>query len=434
MVWNTKQKQTFCIALAVTFAFSSCGGKKEEEEAQPDHVVSVEVAPALSTSIQLKVSAEAVLGPVQQAAPIPKITAPIKVFHVNKGSMVRAGQLLAELESQDLQAAVAENQAAYEQAEATYQLTVRTTVPQEAQKAELDVKAAQDAVNAQEKRYNNLLNLNKEGAIAQRDVDEALVALTQARNQLQIAQRKMQDLQGVGQEATLRAAAAQRDASRRRLEASQVQLGYSKITSQIDGVVTDRPLFAGETAPSGMPILTIMDLSSVIAHAHVSQQDASQLKLGDAASLFVAEGEKPVAGKVTQISPALDPANTTVEVWIQAANPGARLKAGTSVRVEIVAKSVPIALVVPESAIVTDESGATFVMLIGEGDKPKKQAVMLGIHDAGNVQVVEGLKGGDRVVSTGAFELSKLEPDVLEKTKLQVALPKEEDDDDEDKK
>jgi len=348
--------------------------------------------------------------------------------------MVRAGQLLAELENQDLAAAVAENQAAYEQAEATYQLTAKATIPQEAQKAELDVKAGQDAVNAQQKRYNNLLSLNKEGAIAQRDVDEALVALTQARNQLQIAQRKMQDLQGVEQDATLRAAAAQRDAARRRLEASQVQLGYSKITSQIDGVVTDRPLFAGETAPSGMPILTIMDLSSVIARAHVSQQDASQLKLGDAASLFVAEGEKPVAGKVTQISPALDPANTTVEVWIQAANPGARMKAGTSVRVEIVAKSIPIALVVPESAIVTDESGATFVMLIGEGDKPKKQTVMLGIRDAGNVQVVEGLKGGDRVVSTGAFELAKLEPDVLEKTKLQIALPKEEDDDEEDKK
>jgi HlyD family secretion protein len=434
MVCNKKQKQSLCIALAVTLALWSCGGRKEEEEAQPDHVVSVEVAPALSTSIQLKVSAEAVLFPVQQAAIIPKITAPIKVFHVNKGSMVRAGQVLAELENQDLAATVAENQAAYDQAEATYQLTSKATVPQEAQKAELDVKAAQDSVNAQQKRYDNLLNLNKEGAIAQRDVNEALVALTQARNQLQIAQRVLQDLQGVGQEATLRAATAQRDAARRRLETSQVQLGYSKITSQIDGVVTDRPLFAGETAPSGSPILTVMDLSSVIARAHVSQREASQLKIGNAASLFVSEGEKPVAGKVTQISPALDPSSTTVEVWVQAANPGLRMKPGTSMRVEIVAKSLPIALVVPESAIVTDESGATSVMLVGEGDKPKKQAVTLGIHDGGNVQVIEGLKGGDRVVSTGAFELAKLEPDVLEKTKLQIELPKEEDEDEEDKK
>jgi len=110
-----------------------------------------------------------------------------------------------------------------------------------------------------------------------------------------------------------------------------------------------------------------------------------------------------------------------------------RLKAGGSVRLEIVAREELIALVVPESAIVTEESGETFVMLVAEGDKPKKQAVTLGIHDAGNVQVVEGLKGGDRVVSTGAFELAKLEPDVLEETTLQIQLPKEEDEEEDEK-
>jgi len=137
---------------------------------------------------------------------------------------------------------------------------------------------------------------------------------------------------------------------------------------------------------------------------------------------------------VTQISPSLDQSNTTVEIWVQAANPGMKLRAGTSLKVEIIAKTEPIALVVPESAIVTDESGETFVMLIGEKDMPKKQMVTLGIQDAGNVQVTEGLKGGDRVVSTGAYELSKLEPDVLKKTKLQIQLPKEEEEEEEEEK
>ena len=73
-------------------------------------------------------------------------------------------------------------------------------------------------------------------------------------------------------------------------------------------------------------------------------------------------------------------------------------------------------------------------MLVGEGDQPKKQSVVLGIHDAGNVQITEGLNGGDRVVSTGAFELSKLDPDVLKKTKLQIQLPKEEEEEEEDEK
>ena len=428
-----RKSSVVALLLVSALALSACAASKEEEEAEPDRVVSVEVAPALSTSIQLRLSAEAVLYPIQQASIAPKITAPVRAFHVERGSAVRAGQVLAELESQDLGAAVAENQAASDQAEATYEVTARATVPQEVQKAELDVRAAQDALNAQQKRYDSLQDLYKQGAIAQREVNDALVTLTQARNQLEIAQRVQRDLQGFGRDQSLRAAAAQRDAAKRRLEASQVQLSYSKIVSPINGIVTDRPLFAGETAPAGGPLLTVMDLSSVIARAHISQEDATKLKVGNPASLFPPDGGPAVSGKVTQISPALDPLNTTVEVWVQAANAGARMKAGTSVRVEIVARNEPIALVVPEPAVVTDEHGETFVMLVAEGDKPKKQAVVLGIHDAGNVQVVEGLKGGDRVVSTGAFELSKLEPDVLKKTTLQIQLPKEEEEEEDEK-
>jgi len=420
--------------LALLLLLPACAKKAEEKEPESEPVVTVEVAPALSTSIELKVLAEAVLYPVQQANIVPKITAPIRAFHVERGSVVRAGQLLAELESQDLAATVVENQAALDQAEATFQTTSRAGLPQEAQKAELDVRAARDALDAQQKRYDSLQDLYKQGAIAQKEVNEAQVALTQARNQSEMAQRVLQDLQGFGREQSLKAATAQRDAARSRVQTSQVQLGYAKVVSPIDGIVTDRPLFAGETPAPGSPLLTIMDLSSVIARAHISQQDAAPLKIGNTAKLFSADGGAPAEGKVTQISAALDPANTTVEVWVQAPNPGMRLRAGTGLRVEIVAKTEPIALVVPESAVVTGEAGETFVMLVGEGDQPKKQMVTLGIHDAGRVQVIEGLKGGDRVVSTGAFELSKLEPDVLKKTKLEIQLQKEEEEDEEDEK
>lgn len=423
------------VATLVAFlALSGCAAKKETKEEEAEPVVTVEAAPALSAPIQLKVSAEAVLYPVQQASIVPKITAPVRVFHVDRGSVVRAGQLLAELESRDLASAVAENQAALDQAEATYQTTSRASVPQELQKAELEVRAAKDALDAQQKRYDSVQDLFKQGAIAQKEVNEAQVALTQARNQSEIAQRVLQDLQGFGREQSLRAAAAQRDAARTRLQTTEVQLSYARITSPIDGVITDRPLYAGETAQAGTPLITVMDLSSVIARAHISQQDAAKLKVGNAANVYAPDNGAPVAGKVTQISAALDPASTTVEVWIKAANPGMHLRAGTSVRVEVIAKTETIALIVPESAIVTEESGETFVMLVGEDEHPKKQAVMLGIHDAGNVQITEGLKGGDRVVSTGAFELSRLEPDVLKKTKLQIQLPKEEEEDEEEEK
>jgi membrane fusion protein (multidrug efflux system) len=174
-----------------------------------------------------------------------------------------------------------------------------------------------------------------------------------------------------------------------------------------------------------------MDLSQIVARAHVSQEEAAQLKVGDTASLVVADGGAPLPGKVTVISPAVDPSNTTVEVWVQAPNTGNRLKAGTSIKLDIVTQSLPNALVIPEAAVLTSPSGNKSVMVIDSENKPHKKPVSLGIRDNGNVQIREGLESGERVVTIGAYELAKLEEEVLAKTKVQIQPPKEDEDEDE---
>jgi HlyD family secretion protein len=404
---------------------------KAKPEAEPEPVVTVDVAPVLSSAIQLKVKADAVLYPLQQAAIVPKITAPIKKFYVEKGSTVRAGQLLAELENQDLAGTVAETRAAYDQAEAAYQTTARATVPEDLRKSELDVQTTKETMDAQQKVYQGRQTLFKEGAIAQKDVNDALVTFTQTRNQYELARTHLQALQAISQDQTLKGAAAQRDAAKARYESAQAQLAYSRITSPISGVVTDRPLFAGEMPAGGGAIITVMDLSQIVARAHVSQDEAKSLKVGDSARFIPADGGAPIPGKVTIVSPALDPTSTTVEVWVQAANVGSRLKPGSSLRVETIAQSVPNALIIPEAAVLTSTSGSTSVMVATADNKPQKKSVTLGIHDNGNVQVTEGLVSGERVVTTGAFELNKLDPEVLAKTKLQIQPPKEEEEEDE---
>jgi RND family efflux transporter MFP subunit len=171
-----------------------------------------------------------------------------------------------------------------------------------------------------------------------------------------------------------------------------------------------------------------MDISQVIARAHVSQDDARQVKIGDMARLLYSDGGAPLPGKVSVISPALDPSNTTVEIWVQAANPNGRLKPGTTARAEIIAKTVPEALTIPQAAVLTSPTGSTSVMVVDAQNKPHRQSVTLGIRDAGNVQVTDGLKSGERVITLGAFELSKLEEDVLAKSKVEIQPPKEEED------
>jgi HlyD family secretion protein len=412
-----------CAAVALAAAlFAACRAGKEAEIAP---VVTIDVAPVLLSQIQQTVRAEGLVYPRQQAAIIPKFSAPIRMLTVQRGAHVRAGQLLLELENQDLAGAASESRAAFDQAEATFQNTSRATVPQEVQKAQLDVTAARDALNAQQKVFDNRQALLKEGAIAQKDVNDAQVSLSQARGVYETAQKRLEDLQAFGREQELVAAKAQRDAAKAHEEAAQAQLGYSRITSPIDGVVTDLPFYPGETPPSGAPIVTVMDLSQVIARAHVSPSEAAGLKVGNDANL-IGPGGTPVPGKVTQISPALDSTSTTVEVWVQADNREGKLTPGASIRVEMIAKTMDNALVIPQVAVLTSPTGSTFAILIDADNKPHLRKVSVGIRDSGKVQVIDGLESGQRVATTGAFGLFKLDPDVFAKTKVQIAPAKEE--------
>jgi multidrug efflux pump subunit AcrA (membrane-fusion protein) len=416
------------LLVAATVSLAACGGAADEEEAPP--VVTVDVAPVLNAAIQRTIRTQAVIYPLQQAAIVPKIVAPIKKVHVERGAHVRAGQLLLELENADLAAAAHENEAAYQAAQSAFETTSRTTVPEDVQKAELDVQAGKTALDAQQSVFDNRQQLFREGAIAQKDVNDAQVALSQARSNYEIARKRLEDLEGFGRDQTLKAAAAQREQAQGRRDTAQAQLSYSRIVSPIAGTVTVQPPYAGETPAAGTPIITVMDLSKVTARAHITPAEAAELTIGNDAGIIGLDGA-PIPGKITQISPALDTGSTTVEVWVEASNDGERLKPGMSLRVELVARTVPAALVIPESALLTSNAGSTSVIVIDPENAPHKIPVSVGIRDAGKVQIVDGLASGQRVATSGAFELAKLEPDVLAKAKVQIQPPKEEPDDDE---
>jgi multidrug efflux pump subunit AcrA (membrane-fusion protein) len=381
--------------------FSGCAPKDTVQDAPS---VTVQVAAAQDETINREITSDAILYPREQAAITPRINAPVSKFYVNRGSRVRAGQVLAELENRDLASAAVDNQSVYQQAEATYQSA--------SQKAQQDLNLAKQQLEAAQKLFDRRQFLLQQGAASTKDVEDARIALTQAQNQYETAQKQFD----------LKAAEGQLASAKARAAGAQVQLGYTTIVSPINGVVTDRPTYPGEMAPSGSPILTVMDLSQVIARAHVPQQDAAQLKSGDPATISVPGGGS-VPGKVSLVSPALDPNSTTVEIWVQAANPGERLKPGASARVTIAAQTVPHAVVIPSAALLTSPDGAASVIVLDSANNPHRQSVTIGIRNGTAVQVTQGLRPGERVVTTGAFELASEDPDVLQKTKIEVQAP-----------
>lgn len=394
-----------CLAIGAIALATMLGACSSNQQSDQTPTMTVQAATAQSDPIQQIVTADAVLYPQDQAAIVPQVSAPIRKFYVQRASRVHAGEKLAELENEPLQGVYTENQGGYQQAQATYETAL--------QDAQQQLKLAQQQLDAAQNLYNSRQSLLEQGAASKKDVEDARIALTQAQNQDNLAQKQY----------NLKAAEGQLNAAKGKVTSAQAQLQYATITSPIDGVVTDRPYYVGETVPSGQAILTVMNLSSIVARAHIAQDQASRLKVGDSATISSTGATKPLEGKVTLVSPALDPNSTTVEVWVQAPNPGDRLKPGGNARVDIVAQTVQNALVIPATALLTQTNGSTSVVLIGTDNKPKQQDVKVGIRDGDNVQITDGLKAGDRVVTAGAYELSTEDPDVLAKTTVTIPKP-----------
>lgn len=390
------------LALAASLASAGCSGKPAES---PEPVVDVQAATVARKTIQDVVSADAVLYARSEATIVPKISAPIEKFYVERGSPVRAGELLAVLENKDLAAAADEAKGAYEQAQAAYATSTKVNLPQEIQSAKLNVQATREAMQTQQKVYESRLKLYKAGAMALNLVNESHVSYIQARNRYQIAVAHLKGLEAVGNKASRKAAEGRLASAKGRYLAALANLQYSRIRSPITGFVTDRPLFEGQMANAGTPLMTVMDLAHVVARAFISPQQAAQLKVGDPATISPGEGEPDVAGKVSVVSPAVDPNSTTVQVWVDARNPGDRLKPGATVRVNMVARTVKDALVVPAAAVLTADDGTTSVMVFGADQVAHQTTVKTGIHANGEVEIMSGLHAGQRVVTTGAFGL-----------------------------
>jgi RND family efflux transporter MFP subunit len=236
-------------------------------------------------------------------------------------------------------------------------------------------------------------------------VEEANVAYVQARSQYDVATQHMQALDRVSQPEQTKGAEAQAQAAKARYDAAIAQLSYSEVRSPIAGVIADRPLYAGEMAAAGSPLATVVNVSRVIARANVPVSQAASVKVGDTGTITQTESGNQVSGKITVVSPAVDPNSTTVEVWVEAGNPGEKLKPGATVRVSILAETIPNAIVIPTTALLPSDEGGVQVMVVGADSVAHEKKVDLGAREADKVQVVKGLEVGEKVITGGGVGL-----------------------------
>jgi multidrug efflux pump subunit AcrA (membrane-fusion protein) len=399
---------------------------KAETEGEVTPVVSVKVAKAEKGDIAAQVVAVGTIWPREKADVGAKVSAQIKKMALLKNKVVRAGEVIAILESRDLQAQRAEAVAALNQTRAEERSLVTGTIPKtnaEDQKALNDARAK---VNNARRLFERRRTLFEQGGISQKDLEAAQLDLTTAEDELRLQEQTV-TLRGRSLNPNDRALAAAKTAeAQQHLATLDAQLSYATIRAPITGIVTDQYQYEGEFAAAGGKLVTIADTSTVIVKAPFSDTVAAQLKSGDAATVVPTDtSAEEMKGQITLLSRSTDPTNRTVEVWVTLTNGGGKLRANGAAQVTVMANSKNDAIVVPASAVTLEASNADegTVMIVDRQNVARERKVTVGVRSGDKIEIVEGLQEGDTVVVEGNFAL----PDG---TKVEIAKDEEGKDED----
>jgi HlyD family secretion protein len=322
----------------------------------------------------------------------------VQRIYLDYGDRVKQGQLLVDLDKEQLRARVSESranllaaQAGAQSAEATYERNVvdaqgpdipflKATVERD-RKLAADGLVASSALDDADKSYQ--IGLNKQLS-AQRNVTVSKADVARAKAQV-----------------------AQAQAS---LESAEEDLRNSSIVSPMDGIVLSRDVEVGDAVSSilvlgsqATQVMTLGDMSTVYVLGKVDQADIGKVYLGQRARIVVESfKDKKFEGKVTKISPmGVEKDNvTTFEVRVSIQNPTGELKANMSANAEIILEEKNNVLLIPESAVVYDKDRNTFV----EVPDPKtdtgrrKVPVKLGISNGIKTELISGLTEGQKVI------------------------------------
>jgi multidrug efflux pump subunit AcrA (membrane-fusion protein) len=408
------------LALVVVWRWRKSGAEAEQN-AVP--VVGVRVARAEKQAIAAQVSAVGTIFPREQATVSAKISAQIKQMAILKNRIVKAGEIIAVLESRDLQAQRAEADAVLNAARANERSVTTGTIPQTEAQDEKAVRDARARVANARATFERRQALYAQGGISKKDLETTQLDLATAESELRLAEQT-KDLRTKSLNPNDRALAAAKVAEAvQHLATIDAQLSYATIRAPITGVVTDQFQYEGEFATAGAKLFNIADISEVIVKAPFADAVAAQLKLGNTAIVLPTDsaGEES-RGQISLISRSSDPASRTVEVWVKLANGAGRLRANGAAAVTISTESRSEAIVVPTAAVTLESSNADegTVMVVDEKSIAHEKTVTVGIRTKDKMEITKGLLGGETVVIEGNFSLA-------DGTKVEIAKEKKED-------
>jgi HlyD family secretion protein len=322
----------------------------------------------------------------------------VKKLMVEYGDKVKKGQLLAQLDKDEIQAQVEQSRAALQAAEASL-----ASSEADSQRALVDAEGPD--VPLLKRQYERAVEMAKDGVVSASALDDADRSYQMALNKQNVAKAQVTVLK-----AKTRQAAADVARDKANLAQLEEQLSYTDIVSPIDGIVLSRDVEIGDAVSSILVlgssatlVMTLGDTSQVYVKGKVDESDIGKVYLGQPARIKVESfKDKTFYGKVTKISPmGVEKDNvTTFEVRVSINNPGGELKAEMTANAEIILDEHKNVLQIPEGAILYDKDKQASVEVPDPKakDGKRKVAVNIGISNGAKTELLSGLKEGDQVV------------------------------------
>ena len=370
-------------ALLVALTPSCSKSDPAPRAAAPEKPRAVKVATAAMRPMERTISATGVLAAQEQGTLSIKVAGRLLTVSVDLGSVVKKGEVLAQVDPQDYELRVKQAVAALAQARASLGLPLdggNDLV--EVEKTSL-VRQAKAVLDETEKNRQRIFGLAKTGIAPQSDVDTAeaiyLVALNKVESALEEAR-------------TRQAALGQR---RTEVEIAEKQLKDTSLHAPFDGAIQARTAGLGEFLQAGTPVVTLVRTDPLRLRLEVPERDATDVRAGQTVRLRVEGGTTSVAAKLARVSPAITEQNRMLICEADIANDGL-LRPGLFVRGDIVTSAHDIGLAVPSGAIITF-AGIEKVVAVQEGRAAEK-TVAIGRRGTNWVEIVTGLKPGERVV------------------------------------
>ena len=322
----------------------------------------------------------------------------VKKLYVEYGDKIKKGQMLAELDREEIQARVAQAKAQLDAATASLNGTRA-----DLERAKVDAEGPD--VPLLKRAYERAQGMAKDGVVSASALDDAQKNYEMSLNKQNVSKAQLHVLQAkIGQ------AEGQVGQDRANLKQLEEQLSYTTIESPLDGIVLSRDVEIGDAVSSILVlgssatlVMTLGDTSEVYVKGKVDESDIGKVYLGQPARIKVESfKDKTFTGKVTKISPmGVEKDNvTTFEVRVSINNPEGVLKAMMTANAEIILEEHKNVLQIPEGSIIYDKDKKASVEVPDPKakDGKKKVAVNIGISNGAKTELLSGLKEGDQVV------------------------------------